>query len=67
MSAVLTPDVKHVRPIMENFERQALHAASLGFFHPITNEWLSFSSKIPKDMVMMYHFVEFMVPVMNQN
>ena len=49
---------KHVRPIIENFERQALHAASLGFFHPITNEWLSFSSKIPKDMVMMYHSLD---------
>ncbi len=32
------------------FPRQALHAASLGFIHPVTNEKLSFSAPIPKDM-----------------
>ena len=33
-----------------NFERQALHASTLGFCHPKTKEWLSFSSKLPDDM-----------------
>jgi len=33
-----------------NFKRQALHAAHLGFVHPITNAPLSFSSAIPDDM-----------------
>jgi 23S rRNA pseudouridine1911/1915/1917 synthase len=32
------------------FGRQALHAASLGFVHPITNEKLSFSIGFPEDM-----------------
>ncbi len=32
------------------FGRQALHAASLGFIHPITAERLSFASAIPRDM-----------------
>ena len=34
----------------DSFKRQALHAASLGFVHPKTNQWLSFSSALPKDM-----------------
>jgi 23S rRNA pseudouridine1911/1915/1917 synthase len=33
-----------------NFERQALHAAELGFNHPVTGEALSFKSAVPSDM-----------------
>jgi 23S rRNA pseudouridine1911/1915/1917 synthase len=32
------------------FERQALHAAELGFIHPVTKEALSFKSAVPSDM-----------------
>jgi 23S rRNA pseudouridine1911/1915/1917 synthase len=32
------------------FERQALHAAELGFIHPVTRAALSFKSDIPSDM-----------------
>ena len=32
------------------FERQALHAAELGFIHPVAKENLSFKSAIPSDM-----------------
>ena len=32
------------------FPRQALHAATLGFRHPVTGEALSFSSPLPADM-----------------
>ncbi|MEO6224338.1 MAG: RluA family pseudouridine synthase [Sphingomicrobium sp.] len=32
------------------FERQALHAAQLGFTHPVTMNRLSFSSPLPSDM-----------------
>jgi 23S rRNA pseudouridine1911/1915/1917 synthase len=32
------------------FPRQALHAATLGFRHPITGESLSFSTPVPPDM-----------------
>lgn len=32
------------------FPRQALHAGSLKFFHPITKEPMEFSSELPKDM-----------------
>ena len=32
------------------FPRQALHAATLGFIHPVTGEELSFSSPLPQDL-----------------
>jgi len=31
--------------------RQALHAKTLGFLHPITGEQMSFNSEIPEDMI----------------
>jgi 23S rRNA pseudouridine1911/1915/1917 synthase len=33
-----------------NFARQALHAAELGFTHPVTKRRLSFESRMPPDM-----------------
>jgi 23S rRNA pseudouridine1911/1915/1917 synthase len=33
-----------------DFRRQALHAAELGFLHPVAKENLSFKSAIPSDM-----------------
>lgn len=32
------------------FPRQALHAATLGFRHPVTGAWLAFDSQLPPDM-----------------
>jgi 23S rRNA pseudouridine1911/1915/1917 synthase len=32
------------------FARQALHAARLGFIHPVTSAALSFESQMPHDM-----------------
>jgi len=32
------------------FARQALHAAALGFIHPISKERLSFEAMLPADM-----------------
>lgn len=34
-----------------SFVRQALHAATLGFIHPVTKEKLSFRSQLPADIV----------------
>ena len=31
-------------------DRQALHAKTLGFIHPITNEKIVFNSELPEDM-----------------
>jgi 23S rRNA pseudouridine1911/1915/1917 synthase len=33
-----------------NFHRQALHAAELGFTHPVTKHRVSFASGMPADM-----------------
>ncbi|MBV9884509.1 MAG: RluA family pseudouridine synthase, partial [Sphingomonadaceae bacterium] len=33
-----------------NFQRQALHAAELGFVHPVSKENLSFKSALPSDI-----------------
>jgi 23S rRNA pseudouridine1911/1915/1917 synthase len=37
-------------PNQSYFNRQALHAASLGFIHPITGEKLAFDSSLPDDI-----------------
>lgn len=41
-----------IRPVLKalGFERQALHAAVLGFIHPATGEALRFESPLPADM-----------------
>lgn len=41
-----------LRPVLHklDFRRQALHAAVLGFIHPVTGHRLSFSSALPADM-----------------
>ncbi len=36
--------------VLNAFQRQALHAARLGFSHPQTAEWLAFESPLPADM-----------------
>jgi len=35
---------------LRSFRRQALHAAHLGFAHPVTGEALGFTSQLPDDM-----------------
>ncbi len=39
-----------LRQGLQSLRRQALHAASLGFVHPVTGETLEFSSPIPEDL-----------------
>ena len=43
---------KPLRPVLERtgFARQALHAAELGFQHPVTQEMVQFRSDLPADM-----------------
>ncbi|WP_128891945.1 RluA family pseudouridine synthase [Erythrobacter sp. HKB08] len=43
---------KSLRPILQrlDFARQALHAASLGFVHPVTGEMHQFHADLPSDM-----------------
>jgi len=45
------PKIKaRVNNLLSIINRQALHAKTLGFIHPITNEKLSFNSELPDDM-----------------
>ena len=46
---------KH-RALLEtlDFRRQALHAARLGFIHPVKSHALSFDSEMPADMQELY-------------
>ena len=43
---------------LRGFERQALHAAHLGFIHPITKEELAFDSPMPDDMTRLVQQIE---------
>ena len=43
----ITPDLKD---FINSFPRQALHAKTLGFIHPHTQEFLQFSSELPSDL-----------------
>ncbi len=45
-------DPKALRSILKEtgFARQALHAASLGFIHPVSKEKIAFSADMPADM-----------------
>ncbi|MDP9103467.1 MAG: pseudouridine synthase, partial [Pseudomonadota bacterium] len=47
-----SPPTKAVRAAIAEagLERQALHAALLGFVHPITGEALTFETPLPEDM-----------------
>ncbi len=38
------------RAFLEGFNRQALHAAELGFIHPVSKKLLRFTSELPKDL-----------------
>ena len=43
------PAADHALKILKSFRRQALHARTLGFEHPITGEALSFTAEPPQD------------------
>lgn len=49
---VYSKSKKHFKSLLETicFNRQALHARTLGFIHPVTSRALSFESHIPPDM-----------------
>ena len=47
------PEHRDVLRLLE-FKRQALHAAHLGFVHPITSSTMAFESKMPQDMTALF-------------
>lgn len=50
MGPLTTSQRRFVADLFEILPRQALHAAVLGFIHPITGESLRFESEFPEDM-----------------
>lgn len=42
-------EAEQITPITA-FKRQALHAASISFMHPETEEWMEFEAELPADM-----------------
>lgn len=40
-----------LRDVLKSFRRQALHAAMLSLFHPITGELMTWHADVPEDMV----------------
>lgn len=47
-----------IGPNQSKFDRQALHAAILGFIHPVTGEKLRFQSEMPADMQLLLSELE---------
>jgi len=43
--------------LIKNFHRQALHAYSISFRHPISKKILEFKSELPKDMLKLLEFI----------
>jgi len=43
--------------LLKKFHRQALHAYSISFTHPMSKKILKFKSKIPKDMLKLLEFI----------
>ena len=46
------------RLFVNNFARQALHAQSLGFVHPVTGEKMFFESEIPEDLKQLHEVLK---------
>lgn len=47
-----------LRAMIRRLGRQALHARTLGFLHPVTGEYLEFSSPLPDDMEQILEYLE---------
>lgn len=41
---------QHIKELLVNFKRQALHSSYIRFFHPHTKDFLEFSIELPYDM-----------------
>ncbi len=50
ITAYARHDPKPAEKILDSIDRQALHAAVLGFIHPATGKYLEFSAPLPDDM-----------------
>jgi 23S rRNA pseudouridine1911/1915/1917 synthase len=44
--------------LLRNFNRQALHAAQLALFHPVSGEWMTWQAPLPDDFVQLLNVLE---------
>lgn len=47
-----------LRKLIRELGRQALHAKTLGFVHPVTGEYLEFDTELPEDMARIIDYLE---------
>lgn len=52
----------NLRRLIAALGRQALHARTLGFIHPITGVYLEFSAELPRDMAELLAYLESKAP-----
>ncbi len=48
----------HLKELIRELDRQALHAKTLGFIHPATGEYLEFDTELPDDMARIIDYLE---------
>jgi 23S rRNA pseudouridine1911/1915/1917 synthase len=48
----------HLRELIKEMGRQALHAKTLGFIHPTTGEYLEFDTELPEDLARIIDYLE---------
>ncbi len=47
-----------LRGLLQQFQRQALHASMLSFVHPISEETLTFEAPLPDDFQILLHALD---------
>lgn len=47
-----------LRKLIKDLGRQALHAKTLGFIHPVSKEYLEFDTELPQDMAAVVNYLE---------
>lgn len=47
-----------LKGLIKELDRQALHAKTLGFIHPVSGEYLEFDTELPADMARIIHYLE---------
>jgi 23S rRNA pseudouridine1911/1915/1917 synthase len=48
----------HLKGLIKELDRQALHAKTLGFIHPATGKYLEFDTELPADMARIIEYLE---------
>ena len=52
------PEAANALANLDSRKRQFLHAAHLGFSHPVRKEWIEFSSDLPEDLASILRVLE---------